>query len=203
MGVFKTSAPIPPGPKSKFNAGREAETVKALAETQTLFERLITMLAPFRPKQITDAAGQRVMVLAQDLGQGPVIPAEPRPFQLTDARDEDGLKVRIHASTLGGELPDGFSDGDEPPYIVSVTGNGKIWGGISINDSTGEITGRWLDKGTTVPANTTTEKYVLIGSWWSTGDTLLLSNSRYGPIDVDICRNWFAAASPFYGVSFN
>lgn len=130
------------------------------------------------------------------------------PFRLisTDnGADPISLRIRITASTLGGGSSEdlGFAEGDDPPYLLTPSGSGGfVWGGITVDQTDGTITSRFLDIGASVPEDTATEFYVEIGSYVIDADTLTVSNSRYGPINATICRNWFASESPFYGLSF-
>ena len=128
-----------------------------------------------------------------------------RPFQLLPTKVDGSPKIRVVTSTLAGEPPSGFSEGDDPPYLLTPSGSaGFVWGGVTIDPEDGTIVenGVFLDIGDTVPEDEDDTFYVQIGSWTLEAGVLTVVNDRYGPIDANICRNWFAAASPFYGVTF-
>jgi hypothetical protein len=125
-----------------------------------------------------------------------------QPFTLVAADDEAGTKVRVITSTLGGDVPAGFSPGDDPPYVLTVADADIVWGGITIDSGTGEITARWLDSGAEMPADTATDFHVRIGSVAVSSGVSSPVNDRYGPITATVCRNWFAAEAPYFGVTF-
>lgn len=124
------------------------------------------------------------------------------PFELFSA---GGNKLRIRESTLAELVPDGFTDG-EKEFTVS-TGAGIIYGKLTIDDTDGTAVSVTIEQGTgDLPENTATLHHVLIGSYTVEGSgegaEISASNSRYGPIPVTICRNWFTAEAPFHGVTF-
>jgi len=121
-----------------------------------------------------------------------------QPFTLSKT---DSLSFRVYASTLGGgSITDlGFSEGDTPPYVVTVSATGKFWGGVTIDTDTGDLTSRFLDYGASLPDDTADTFYVEIGTYNVTGGTLTVSNTRYGPIGFIPCRNLFDAEFPWRG----
>ncbi len=130
---------------------------------------------------------------------------QAKPFELILVSDGSTKKIRVVYSTLAGGLPSGFSYADDPPYLLTPTGtSGVVCGGVTIEESYGSIlpNGRFLAIYPEVPVNTTDTFYQEIGSYSLDGDTLAVVNARYGPIDATICRNWFAAEAPFWGVTF-
>jgi hypothetical protein len=117
--------------------------------------------------------------------------------------------IRVVSSTLaGGSSADlGFALGDEPPYLLAPSA-GVLIGGITFGPTTGLIATRWLEiqaifpDPSGVPDGT---DYVEIGTvaWDAANEVWTVSNSRYGPINITICRNWFAAEAPFYSVTWS
>lgn len=139
------------------------------------------------------------------------------PFSLLPVGSGSEAGIRIVASTLAGGTstdiksgPSGstiFSPADTPPYVVSPSHtSGVIQGGIEVTES-GEVTSRWIEAvpGLSSPSTIGTSKrhYVEIGTFIKESDPLryTVSNSRYGPIEAGICRDWFSNP-PTYGVSF-
>lgn len=128
-----------------------------------------------------------------------------RPFQIVafnnGTEESPDWKIRIYSSTLaGGSSTDlGFSLGDDPPYLLSAS-SGIVQGRITI-DSEGNVTSRLLEIVGTLSENTDTNFYVEIGTIAENNETFTTSNSRYGPIDANICRDWFSNP-PTYGVTF-
>lgn len=203
MPLFKHSLDLPPSPRGSYDALREEKNMLALGEQRTLFARLYNFLRPFQPEKIVDATGRKLTVLATPQGKDPVSSRSGQPFGLFIVEVEEGTQIRINSSTLaGGSSTDlGFSPGDDPPYLLPPAA-GVVQGGISINGATGEITSRWIEIKPSLSPNTDTTFYVEIGTIGNDGSTWHVANSRYGPIDARICRNWFASSAPFYGVTF-
>lgn len=128
-----------------------------------------------------------------------------RPFELqlinvskTEAPD---WRVRVYASTLaGGSATDiGFAEGDDPPYLLNAEA-GVVQAGLTI-DQEGNVTSRWIEIVAQLSEDTETEFYVEIGTVAEQDGKFTVSNSRYGPIDANICRDWFSNP-PTYSVTF-
>jgi hypothetical protein len=129
-----------------------------------------------------------------------------RPFQLSvvdvSETETPEWKVRVLPSTLaGGSSTDlGFALADDPPYLLTAS-EGIVQGGITINTS-GQVTARWIEIVEELDAGNSTTAYVEIGTVQALeGGGFSVSNSRYGPINANICRNWFSSP-PTYGVSW-
>jgi hypothetical protein len=127
------------------------------------------------------------------------------PFQMSTVNEgtseAPAWKVRVFPSTLaGGSSTDlGFAMADNPPYLLTAK-EGIVQGGITI-DATGAVTSRWLEIVETLTEDTDTEFYVEIGTVAEQDGNFTVSNSRYGPIDANICRDWFSNP-PTYSVTF-
>lgn len=172
------------------------------------------------------AWAQSVQRCLRDLDRriGAILPQRPRatedslpakasfqPFQLVVASSGGSTptpKIRVIPSTLAGgsstEL--GFSAGDDPPYLLDPQ-EGVIVGGITWDTTTGEITSRWLEIKDSFPDPSYVPDgtdYVEIGTvHWvddesEAGGHWTVANSRYGPINATVCRNWFASEAPFF-----
>ncbi|MBE2181507.1 MAG: hypothetical protein IAE97_13660 [Chthoniobacterales bacterium] len=118
-----------------------------------------------------------------------------KPLEMVLVRNEEGNEmIRVYPSTLaGGSSVDlGFADGDDPAYLLSPA-TGVLQGGITI-DETGQVTSRWLEIVDSLTTNTEDTFYVQIGIVGLDDETgqWTLFNTRYGPIDCAICRNWFS-----------
>lgn len=200
---FMHPTPIEPGPKGKYQPTREGDTLKALGESKSVLERLMTFLAPYQPNNITDVSGRRFQVLAVDFGKEDVVAAS-KPFQLVAFKDGATQKVKVLASTMAGDIPTTPSPDGDGNFIFTPSGTQKIYGKITINSSTGVIATRELEAGASLPADTATEFHVLIGQMKANGtDSATVINYRYGPINAAICRIWFAAEAPFFGVNWS
>lgn len=171
--------------------------------------------ACLRRLRLTSGPGIRInegansTAISADPGKGGGGTPAPQPFALRVETDPDDTspspapKIRVYASTLaGGSSADiGFADGDDPPYLFSPL-VGVVQGGLTI-DTDGKITSRWLEIVASLSDDTDDTFYVEIGTVAQDDDgNWTTSNSRYGPINATICRNWFAAEAPFYGATF-
>jgi hypothetical protein len=133
--------------------------------------------------------------------------ATTRPFEMfvvnVGTEQSPDWKVRVLPSTLaGGSSTDlGFALADDPPYLLDAS-EGVLQGGITI-DAEGVITSRWLEIVETLTPDTATEFHVEIGTvaYDAETETWSVENSRYGPIDANVCRDWFSNP-PSYGVTF-
>jgi hypothetical protein len=100
---------------------------------------------------------------------------------------------------VAGQLPSGF-DPSEGKSIASG-GSGNAWAEVNINEETGEIVSVDVDGGSSTPDNTDTSFYYTLGYYEYDGNSATVTNYGCGSIDVTVCRNWFAAEAPFYGVT--
>lgn len=123
------------------------------------------------------------------------------PFELEVVSDNNGPHIRVYASTLaGGSATDiGFAEGDDPPYLLAAEA-GVVQAGLTI-DQEGNVTSRWIEIVEQLSEDTETEFYVEIGTVAEQDGKFTVSNSRYGPIDANICRDWFSNP-PTYSVTF-
>ena len=125
-------------------------------------------------------------------------------FQLVDASVEGAAQVRVVSGTVAGLTPPGFSGGDVPPYVMSVTDGDIIYAEIYYSDTTGVVSSVDISVGGSLPSASTGYIAVQIGSVAveSSGSVPVVtcSNSRYGPIGFSACRNWFAGSAPYFGV---
>ena len=130
-------------------------------------------------------------------------PPSLSPFELVATTNDSGKpRLNVVNSTLAGELPTDFSPG-EAFLLTPETGTRLVYGKLTIDDTTGEVTAIEILQAATVPEDTAALRHVLIGNYvFADGEFTSVSNYRYGPIDVEICRNWHAASAPFYGATF-
>ena len=134
-------------------------------------------------------------------------PTTTRPFELSivniGTTESPIWKVRVLPSTLAGgsSLDVGFSLADDPPYLLDAE-EGIVQGGVEIN-AQGIVMSRWLDIAEDLTPDTATEFHVEIGTvaYDEESETWSVENSRYGPIDANICRDWFSNP-PTYSVTF-
>jgi hypothetical protein len=110
-------------------------------------------------------------------------------------------EVWIGAGTIANQLPSGF-DQSEGKSLASG-GSGNVWGEVNINEESGEIVSVAVSSGGETPEDTNTAFYYTLGYYEYDGDSPIITNYGCGSLDVVICRNWFAAEAPFYGVTIN
>lgn len=127
-------------------------------------------------------------------------------FQLIATESGSANKIRVTRSLLAGAAPDGFNEADDPPFLLSPSGtSGVVYAKITVAQNSGagggEISARSIEVDSTVPEDTDTDYHLEIGTYSVEDDVLTVQNSIYGPIEATVCRNAWAAESPFYGVS--
>jgi len=123
-------------------------------------------------------------------------------FALYTKTNESGnSEVWIGAGTVNGQLPLGFDPSDGK--FLANSGNGRTWIEVEINQQAGEIASIKCDKGLSTPNNTATKFYYTLGYYEYIEGLPSVTNYGCGGLSVTICRNWFAAVSPFYGVTIN
>lgn len=120
-------------------------------------------------------------------------------LQLVNTSTEDTRKIRVVAGSIAGEMPAGMSPGDDPICeLTGIPGSGYVLAKITYTTSTGVITAREIIQQAEAPEETDGVVYVLIGSWSIDEDDVMhLSNARYGPIDLMICRDWYASPAHY------
>jgi hypothetical protein len=82
--------------------------------------------------------------------------------------------------------------GNQSVESTTVDYGTSVYVQVTLNGTDGTYTAAISDTNT----NTDTVKSILIGS--STGEGVV-TQSHCGPLAVTVCRNWFAAAAPYYG----
>jgi hypothetical protein len=99
----------------------------------------------------------------------------------------------------------GIPEGLDPSYgkYLADSGSGNAWVEVNIDGNTGEIVSVAVAGGGSTPQNTNTSFYLTLGYYEYNGDSPSITNYGCGSVEVTVCRNWFAAESPFYGVTFN
>jgi hypothetical protein len=123
-------------------------------------------------------------------------------LELVNTGTSESRKIRVVGGTIAGELPTGMSPGDDPVFeLTGLEDSGYVLAKVSFTSSTGEVTNREIIKSSDVPGDEDGVIHIVIGSWSIDEDDVMhLSNARYGPIDLMICRDWYASP-PHYSVN--
>ena len=108
-------------------------------------------------------------------------------------------EVWIGAGTVAGDLPPGFDNSEGG--IIAGGGSGNVWAEVNVSQTTGEVVSVAVTGGGTTPPNSDTAYYYTLGYYLYTDGVPTVTNYGCGSVDVRVCRNWFAAESPYYGVS--
>lgn len=108
--------------------------------------------------------------------------------------------VWVSAGLIGGEVPDGFDQIDGK--FIASSGSGIVSAKIVVDQNNGSISSRSVVRNSSQPPNTNTTFYYPLG-YYSYSGSLSITNYGCGSVYVSLCRNWFAATSPFYGVVFS
>lgn len=120
--------------------------------------------------------------------------ASIKSLQLIDASDETTKRIRIVYGIIMNGAPDGMNEGDDPPYIVNVSGTGKFYAKIVI-DEMGAVTENSIVNLGSAPDDEEYTYYTEIGSYSVDGDSLNIAQSQFGPIHAAVVRNYFATSS--------
>lgn len=138
-------------------------------------------------------------------GGGGGVSGSSQPFALVASGTPGDNVLNVRESTIAGDSPSGFTAGLMPLTIADSAG--VVYAKLTINGTTGAVTAVAVEKATTMPSATATVHYEQLGSYTVTGSggsaVIAATNTRYGPVPATICRNWFAAEAPFYGVTFS
>lgn len=110
-------------------------------------------------------------------------------------------EVWISAGTIANQIPSGFTKTDGKN--IANGGSGDVWGEVNINQETGEIVSVAVTGGGETPEDSDTSFYYTLGHYEYGEDSPTVTNYGCGSLDVTVCRNWFAAEAPFYGVTIN
>jgi len=109
------------------------------------------------------------------------------------------FQVWVYPGIVAGQLPSGM-DPIEGKNIANG-GSGDVWAEVVVNQTTGSVTSVNVTGGSNTPDNSDTSFYLTLGYYEYNGDSSSVSNYGCGSVDATICRNWFAAEAPFYGVT--
>jgi hypothetical protein len=129
-------------------------------------------------------------------------------FQLVNASDKDGTKVRVVAGSLIGALPDGFTEGDDPPFILNASDGDQVYACVSYDTTDGvlgNVSSRSIGIGQGVPEddNENATFYYLIGSIAIVDGIVVPTNYAYSPLNATPFRNWFTFDPVTYGIEWN
>jgi hypothetical protein len=115
--------------------------------------------------------------------------------------DPPVYQIWANPGTINGDTPPGMDS--QEGKLVATGGSGQVWAEVEVNQETGEVTGVDLDSGSSTPENSDDKYYYALGNYEFPGgdDPPTVTNYGCGTIDVRVCRNWFAAESPYYGVT--
>jgi hypothetical protein len=111
--------------------------------------------APF-PETVAEAVTQQNIVAVSNIYS----------FQMDDATDKEGPKVRIHdgevsANGDNGEVPDGMGNDD---FILGIANDGdNVWVEVTYDTDTLAITSRTIGTGSGIPDSTLGDAYLLLG----------------------------------------
>ncbi|GEM_PF-1188597 len=144
-------------------------------------------------------------------GNTPPLPAPsaagPVPFQVLDATDAGGPKVRVvfgtispQGAALGGGVnawPGGMTVGDDPQYILPVSGTGVVYLGVSVDTSASyTITSLYIDQNAAIPNSDENNGYLLLSPYAVASDNKSVTGLQPGvgnqTYTFTRCRDWFS-----------
>ncbi len=108
-------------------------------------------------------------------------------------------EVWVGVGTVAGDLPPGF----DPTLgkLVASGGTGTVWAAVTINGTTGAVESVAVNGGGATPNDTNTSFYYTLGSYAYVNGFPTIANYGCGSLSVTVCRNWFTAEPPFFGVT--
>jgi hypothetical protein len=106
--------------------------------------------------------GTTIIVNDQVRGGGGGGSSIPCPFQVTDATDEEGLKIQIAWGLIWQMLPTGMQPDNDPPLKMTITATGYVYSKIVFNKNTLIPTSVSFSIETEIKSNTDTTQYNLI-----------------------------------------
>ncbi len=110
-------------------------------------------------------------------------------------------QIWIGAGQIAQQIPPNF-DPIKGKFIAS-SGSGYVWALIVINETSGSIVSVDVQNGGSIPEDTDTNFYYGLGYYSFSGNKPQFTNYGCGSVFVAVCRNWFAAEPPYWGVTFN
>ena len=114
------------------------------------------------------------------------------PFHGIDVSAGGSNLIRVIYGTIQGEAPTGMSEGDDPPYTLTASGDKSVYAIVTISSSTGEITSRSIGQGASVPDNGDTTFYFELFSYSVSAGVISISQSVAGSLSFTACRNWYS-----------
>ena len=106
--------------------------------------------------------GTTIIVNDQVRGGGGGGSSIPCPFQVSDATDEEGMKVQIEWGLIWQMLPTGMQPDNDPPLKMTITATGYVYSKIVFNKDTLIPTSVSFSIETEIKSNTDTTQYNLI-----------------------------------------
>jgi hypothetical protein len=118
-------------------------------------------------------------------------------------QENPNFQLWVKPGTVAGELPPGM-DQFEGKNIANG-GSGDVWAEVNVDQETGEVVSVAVDGGSDTPEDTDDAYYLTLGYYEFQGgdEPPKISNYGCGSVEARICRNWYAAESPYYGVSLS
>lgn len=159
----------------------------------------IPKLPPFPPLQLTmDGVGLRNIDSPFDefLGAqgGGGSGAQSHPLQLYKATVSGVVKIRVRYGSVWGAAPPEVQGGSAPVDITPSDGL-QVWARVTV-DAAGLPTARAIQSGSSVPSNTSTLGYFLIGQVSVVGTTVTPMNAVTHSLNGEMCAGLFK----FWGV---
>jgi hypothetical protein len=116
------------------------------------------------------------------------------PFQGIDASDPNSSskKVRIIYGTVSGTAPNGFSDGDDPAFILDASGSKVVYICVTIDATDGSITSRTVGQASSMPSDGDTTFYNQLCSYTIESSRLNISQAVAGSLSFQACPYWYS-----------
>ena len=175
----------------------KAESAQNAAQQSAFREQVLDVISnPLTTIQV----GQTDSYIPK-LSLKPIVDPEPLPNCIGLALYRDMGNVWIGAGTVAGQLPSGF-DPEDGKFIANG-GSGYVFAEVNINGTTGQITSISINNGASIPEDTDTKFHYFLGYYEYNSNFPAVTNYGCGSVSVTVCRNWFTAEPPYWGVTFN
>lgn len=171
-----------------------------IQRTQNQSKQTIGAIAEFGGQ----ASGDVSVLLAPSISAG--ASSAPVEFAGGEGGDCQGVRlylsentIRVGAGNIAGYPPAEWGANPENGlFIASLPSSGYAYVEVIIEEDYGKILELSVKEGSIVPESQGDRFYFTIGYWNNTN----VVPYGCGDINLQICRNWYASSSPFFGATF-
>jgi len=160
-------------------------------------------MKPFTGQVLIDESETTITLDFTHADFGAASDAAPIPWGLLKISETEIRVVYGDVVTPDGTFtPSGFNPGDDPTFVLTVSGDGVVYFWVTIDNTTGEtLTAEDPESDTALPANTATEFYLQLGSFSTDGDSILhVQTNDLGTLYFELCGGVAPVWGGFRGI---